>query len=40
MVWLKTQAEHPDRIATGTGKRLRDQHEPIIIAVRGAIGRA
>jgi N6-adenosine-specific RNA methylase IME4 len=37
MIWLKTQANHPDKIAMGTGKRLRDQHESIIIAVRGAI---
>jgi Transcriptional activator, adenine-specific DNA methyltransferase len=37
MVWLKMQEKHPDKIETGTGKRLRDQHEPIIIAVRGTI---
>jgi N6-adenosine-specific RNA methylase IME4 len=37
MAWLKMQPNHPDRIWTGTGKRLRDQHEIILIAVRGAI---
>jgi N6-adenosine-specific RNA methylase IME4 len=37
MVWVKTQAAHPDKLWTGTGKRLRDQHESIIIAVRGTI---
>jgi N6-adenosine-specific RNA methylase IME4 len=31
------QAKRPDKIKTGTGKRLRDQHESIIIAVGGAI---
>jgi N6-adenosine-specific RNA methylase IME4 len=34
MIWLKMQG---DKIWTGTGKRLRDQHESIIIAVRGTI---
>ena len=37
MIWLKMQSGHPDRISTGTGKRLRDQHETILIAVRGNI---
>jgi N6-adenosine-specific RNA methylase IME4 len=37
MIWLKTQGKHPDTIKTGTGKRLRDQHEAILIAVRGTI---
>jgi N6-adenosine-specific RNA methylase IME4 len=37
MIWLKTQPNHPDRISIGTGKRLRDQHETILIAVRGTI---
>jgi N6-adenosine-specific RNA methylase IME4 len=37
MVWLKTQGKHPDEVKTGTGKRLRDKHESILIAVRGAI---
>jgi N6-adenosine-specific RNA methylase IME4 len=35
MVWPKMQANHPDKLWMGTGKRLRDQHESIIIAVRG-----
>jgi N6-adenosine-specific RNA methylase IME4 len=34
MIWLKMQGE---KIWTGTGKRVRDQHESIIIAVRGAV---
>ena len=34
MIWLKMQGE---KIWTGTGKRVRDQHELIIIAVRGAV---
>ena len=34
MIWLKMQG---DKIWTGTGKRLRDQHESIILAVRGTI---
>jgi N6-adenosine-specific RNA methylase IME4 len=37
MAWLKMQPNHPDKIAIGTGKRLRDQHEPILIAVRGTV---
>jgi N6-adenosine-specific RNA methylase IME4 len=37
MVWLKMQAKQPDKIWTGTGKRVRDQHESILIAVRGTI---
>jgi N6-adenosine-specific RNA methylase IME4 len=37
MAWFKTQANHPDKLWLGTGKRLRDQHESIIIAVRGAV---
>jgi N6-adenosine-specific RNA methylase IME4 len=37
MVWLKTQAKHPDKLAIGTGKRVRDQHDSIILAVRGSI---
>ena len=36
MIWLKMQG---DKIWTGTGKRLRDQHEAILIAVRGTIRR-
>jgi N6-adenosine-specific RNA methylase IME4 len=34
MIWLKMEG---DRIWTGTGKRVRDQHESIILAVRGTI---
>ena len=34
MMWLKMQSE---KIWTGTGKRVRDQHESIILAVRGAV---
>jgi N6-adenosine-specific RNA methylase IME4 len=34
MIWLKMRGE---KIWTGTGKRVRDQHESIIIAVRGAV---
>jgi N6-adenosine-specific RNA methylase IME4 len=34
MIWLKMRG---DKIWTGTGKRLRDQHESILIAVRGAV---
>ena len=34
MMWLKMQGE---KVWTGTGKRLRDQHELIILAVRGTI---
>jgi N6-adenosine-specific RNA methylase IME4 len=37
MIWLKTQPNHPDKIKSGTGKRLVDQHETILIAVRGNI---
>jgi N6-adenosine-specific RNA methylase IME4 len=37
MVWPKMQANHPDKLWTGTGKRLRDQYESILIAVRGTI---
>jgi N6-adenosine-specific RNA methylase IME4 len=32
MIWLKMQG---DKIWTGSGKRLRDQREAILIAVRG-----
>ena len=34
MAWLKMKG---DKIWTGAGKRVRDQHELIIIAVRGTI---
>jgi N6-adenosine-specific RNA methylase IME4 len=34
MIWLKMRGE---KICTGTGKRVRDQHESIILAVRGAM---
>jgi N6-adenosine-specific RNA methylase IME4 len=34
MIWLKMQGE---KIWTGRGKRLRDQHESIVIAARGAV---
>jgi N6-adenosine-specific RNA methylase IME4 len=37
MIWLKMQPNHPDKIKSGTGKRLVDQHETILIAVRGNI---
>jgi N6-adenosine-specific RNA methylase IME4 len=37
MIWLKTQANNPEKLSLGTGKRLRDQHETILIAVRGNI---
>jgi N6-adenosine-specific RNA methylase IME4 len=37
MIWLKMQAGNPEKIWTGTGKRLRDQHETILIAIRGNI---
>jgi N6-adenosine-specific RNA methylase IME4 len=37
MVWPKMQLKNPDKLSLGTGKRLRDQHESIIIAVRGAV---
>ena len=37
MIWLKMQANNPEKLALGTGKHLRDQHETILIAVRGNI---
>jgi hypothetical protein len=37
MVWPKMQLNHPDKLWIGTGKRLRAQHESILIAVRGAV---
>ena len=37
MIWLKMQANNPENLSLGTGKRLRDQHETILIAVRGNI---
>ena len=36
-IWLKMPG---DKIWTGAGKRLRDQHEAVLIAVRGTIPQA